>query len=124
MHCERSEGRSAPVNAQVTAPAALRELASPAPQSQERTQQRVWPAGGRVRAQRGAPGRKRQCEDDHLETRIFVGKAGARKHEDGMDCIQRFGKQVLPEFKERHKEHEKWRAEQLRDVEYPINSSI
>ena len=66
----------------------------------------------------------RKYEDAHLDTMIFVAQSGARKHEDVMDSIQLFGKEVLPEFKERHKEHQKWRAEQLRDVEFPINSSI
>ena len=66
----------------------------------------------------------RKYEDAHLDTMIFVAQSGARKHEDVMDSLQRFGTEVLPEFKERHKEHQKWRAEQLRDVEYPINSSI
>ena len=66
----------------------------------------------------------RKYEDAHLDTMIFVAQSGARKHEDVMDSIQRFGTEVLPEFKERHKEHQKWRAEQLRGVEFPINSSI
>ena len=63
-------------------------------------------------------------EAAHLDTMIFVAQSGARKHEDVMESIERFGKQVLPEFKERHKEHQKWREEQLQGVEYPINSSI
>jgi hypothetical protein len=31
---------------------------------------------------------------------------------------------VLPEFKERHHLHQKWRDEQLAGVEYEVNSSI
>ena len=63
-------------------------------------------------------------EAAHLDTMIFVAQSGARKHEDIMESLQLFGTQVLPEFKERPKQHQKWRAEQLQGVEYPINSSI
>jgi alkanesulfonate monooxygenase SsuD/methylene tetrahydromethanopterin reductase-like flavin-dependent oxidoreductase (luciferase family) len=66
----------------------------------------------------------RKYEAAHLDTMIFVAQSGARKHEDVMESIQRFGTQVLPEFKERHKEHQRWRDEQLAGVEYEINSSI
>ncbi len=55
---------------------------------------------------------------------IFVAQSGNRKHEDIMESIEMFGKQVLPEFKERHKEHQKWRDGQLAGVDFEINSSI
>ncbi len=55
---------------------------------------------------------------------IFVAQCGARKHEDVMDSIYRTGTKVIPEFKERHDQHQKWRAQQLEGVEYPVNSSI
>jgi hypothetical protein len=41
-----------------------------------------------------------------------------------MDSIYRTGTKVIPEFKERHAEHQKWREEQLAGLEYPVNSSI
>lgn len=64
-------------------------------------------------------------EEQHLDTVIFVAQAGDRKHEHIMESIERFGKQVLPDFKERHETiHRKWRNEQLAGVEHPINSSI
>jgi alkanesulfonate monooxygenase SsuD/methylene tetrahydromethanopterin reductase-like flavin-dependent oxidoreductase (luciferase family) len=63
-------------------------------------------------------------EAAHLDTMIFVAQSGARKHEDVMESIERFGKQVLPEFKERHREHQAWRGEQLAGIDYEINSSI
>jgi len=66
----------------------------------------------------------RKYEAAHLDTMIFVAQSGARKHEDVMDSIQRFGTQVLPEFKERHHLHQRWREEQLAGVEYEVNSSI
>jgi hypothetical protein len=55
---------------------------------------------------------------------IFVAQSGARTHEDVMASIELFGTQVLPEFQERHKEHQAWRAQQLAGLEYEINSSI
>jgi alkanesulfonate monooxygenase SsuD/methylene tetrahydromethanopterin reductase-like flavin-dependent oxidoreductase (luciferase family) len=63
-------------------------------------------------------------EAAHLDTMIFVAQSGARKHEDVMDSIHRFGTKVLPEFKERHHLHQRWRDEQLAGIDYPINSSI
>ena len=64
-------------------------------------------------------------EEQHLDTVIFVAQAGDRKHEHIMESIERFGKQVLPDFKERHETiHRKWREQQLAGVEHPINSSI
>ena len=63
-------------------------------------------------------------EAAHLDLMIFVAQSGARKHEDVMDFLHRFGTKVLPEFKDRHEQHQQWRAEQLRGVEFPINSSI
>ena len=55
---------------------------------------------------------------------IFVAQCGARKHEDVMESIHRTGTKVIPEFKERHEQHQNWRAQQLEGVEYPVNSSI
>jgi alkanesulfonate monooxygenase SsuD/methylene tetrahydromethanopterin reductase-like flavin-dependent oxidoreductase (luciferase family) len=66
----------------------------------------------------------RKYEDAHQDLMIFVAQSGARTHEDIMDSLYRFGKEVLPEFKERHPQHQKWREEQLQGVEYPVNSSI
>lgn len=67
----------------------------------------------------------RQYEEQHLDLMIFVAQCGDRKHEHIMESIERFGRELLPEFKERHeREHKPWRAEQLKGVEYPINSSV
>jgi len=63
-------------------------------------------------------------EESHLDMMIFVAQCGARKHEDVMDSIYRVGTKVLPEFNERHEEHQRWREEQLAGVDFPINSSI
>jgi hypothetical protein len=56
---------------------------------------------------------------------IFVAQCGDRKHEHIMESIERFGKELLPEFKERHTTQQRpWRADQLKGVDFPINSSI
>ncbi len=64
-------------------------------------------------------------EDNHLDALILVAQCGDRKHEHIMESIERFGKNVLPEFKERHEaEHKPWREKQLAGVDYAVNSSI
>lgn len=64
-------------------------------------------------------------EENHLDVMIFVAQCGDRKHEHIMESIELFGKEILPEFKERHeKDHVKWREKQLQGVEFPVNSSV
>ncbi|HXQ45951.1 MAG TPA: LLM class flavin-dependent oxidoreductase [Caulobacteraceae bacterium] len=64
-------------------------------------------------------------EEQHLDVMIFVAQCGDRKHEDIMESIEAFGKNLLPEFKERHeREHRAWRADQLKGVDAAINSSV
>ncbi len=64
-------------------------------------------------------------EDQNLDVMIFVAQCGDRKHEDIMESIERFGKELLPEFKERHEtKHKAWRADQLKGVDAAINSSV
>ncbi len=77
----------------------------------------------------GTPDRVRETlktyEDNHLDVMIFVAQCGDREHDHIMESIELFGKELLPEFKERHEaEHGKWRAEQLAGIDYPVNSSI
>jgi alkanesulfonate monooxygenase SsuD/methylene tetrahydromethanopterin reductase-like flavin-dependent oxidoreductase (luciferase family) len=66
----------------------------------------------------------RNYEESHLDLMIFVAQCGARSHEDIMDSIYRTGTKVIPEFKERHEKHQKWRAAQLAGVDHEVNSSI
>ena len=64
-------------------------------------------------------------EENNLDVMIFVAQCGDRKHEHIMESIELFGKEILPEFKERHEtKHKAWREEQLSTVDFPINSSI
>ena len=56
---------------------------------------------------------------------LFIAQAGSRKHEDIMESIELFGKEVLPDFKERHEtEHRPWRERQLQTFQFDVNSSI
>ncbi len=41
-----------------------------------------------------------------------------------MESLELFAKEVMPEFKERHREHQKWREQQLDGVKFPVNSTI
>ena len=64
-------------------------------------------------------------EAQHLDVMIFVAQCGDRKHEHIMESIEAFGKHMLPEFKDRHeRDQRQWRAEQLRGIDFPINSSV
>ncbi len=83
----------------------------------------------RARAAVGTPAQIRdfakQYEDAHQDVMLLIAQAGSRKHEDIMASIELFGREVLPEFKERHEtEHRPWRARQLDGFEFPVNSSI
>ena len=67
----------------------------------------------------------KRYEDNHLDVMVLVAQCGDRKHEHIMESIERFGTEVLPEFKERHEaEHRPWREKQLAGVDLPVNSSI
>jgi alkanesulfonate monooxygenase SsuD/methylene tetrahydromethanopterin reductase-like flavin-dependent oxidoreductase (luciferase family) len=64
-------------------------------------------------------------EAQHLDVMIFVAQCGDRKHEHIMESIETFGKELLPEFKERHERvHRPWRDDQLKGVNALVNSSI
>lgn len=69
-------------------------------------------------------GNLKQYEDAHLDLQLFFVQCGDRKHEDIMDSLHLFGTTVLPEFKERHEQHRRWREQQLDGVKFAVNSSI
>jgi len=66
----------------------------------------------------------RQYEEANLDVMVLIAQAGDRKHNDIVKSLKLFAKEVMPEFKERHKAHQKWRQEQLQGVPYLVNSSI
>jgi hypothetical protein len=55
---------------------------------------------------------------------LFVLQCGDRKHEHIMESLELFAKDVMPEFKERHREQQRWREQQLDGVAFPVNSTI
>jgi alkanesulfonate monooxygenase SsuD/methylene tetrahydromethanopterin reductase-like flavin-dependent oxidoreductase (luciferase family) len=69
-------------------------------------------------------GNLRAYEQAHMDAVLFFVQCGPRQHEHIMESMELFGRTVLPEFVERHPEHQKWRAEQLEGVRFPVNSSI
>ncbi len=66
----------------------------------------------------------RKYEDAHVDALLFFTQCGDRKHEDIMESLELFAREVMPEFKDRHGEHQKWREQQLDGVKFPVNSSI
>ena len=64
-------------------------------------------------------------EAAHVDMMSFGIFGGNRKFEHVMEAVERFGKNVMPEFLERHETtHKKWREQQLDGVEFQVNSSI
>ena len=63
-------------------------------------------------------------EAAHVDALLFLSQCGDRRHEDIMESLELFAKEVMPEFKERHHLQQRWRDQQLDGVTLPINSSI
>ncbi len=94
---------------------------------EDEVQRGLWRAarrGGSIGTANFIRDSMKKYEANHLDVMVFVAQAGNRKHEDIMESIDIFGRQVLPEFKDRHEQHRRWRAQQLQGLEFPVNSSI
>ncbi len=76
----------------------------------------------------GSPGyirdNLRRYEEANVDMLMFIVQCGDRKHEDIMESLELFAREVMPEFKERHHLQQKWREQQLDGVDFPVNSSI
>ena len=94
---------------------------------EDETQRTLFRAGQRGRFI-GGPDYVREnlrlYEEAHLDLLLFFLQCGDRKHEHIMESLELFAQQVMPEFQERHEQHQKWREQQLDGVKHPINSSI
>ena len=66
----------------------------------------------------------REYKDAHIDTVVFIAQSGDRPHEDIMDLMELFAKEVMPEFEEHHHLHQRWQGQQLRGVTHTVNSSI
>ncbi len=56
----------------------------------------------------------RKFESSHIDQVILLNQAGKTKHEDIYSSLEMFAKDVMPEFKGRHKEHERWKEKVLK----------
>jgi alkanesulfonate monooxygenase SsuD/methylene tetrahydromethanopterin reductase-like flavin-dependent oxidoreductase (luciferase family) len=66
----------------------------------------------------------RRYEQAHLDVLLFFSQCGDRRHDDIMASLELFAREVMPEFKERHVEQQRWREQQLDGVALPVVSSI
>jgi alkanesulfonate monooxygenase SsuD/methylene tetrahydromethanopterin reductase-like flavin-dependent oxidoreductase (luciferase family) len=66
----------------------------------------------------------RRYEAAHMDGVFFLVQVGNRSSERIMESMELFAREVLPEFKDRHHLHQKWREQQLDGVKFPVNSSI
>ena len=66
----------------------------------------------------------RAYEKAHVDVLLFLSQCGDRRHEDIMESLELFATEVMPEFKERHHLHQRWREEQLDGVVHPIHSTV
>ncbi|MGH2364459.1 MAG: LLM class flavin-dependent oxidoreductase [Chloroflexota bacterium] len=63
-------------------------------------------------------------EAAHMDAVFFLAQVGNRRHEQILESMELFAREVMPEFKERHHLHQKWREQQLDGVQFPVNSTI
>jgi alkanesulfonate monooxygenase SsuD/methylene tetrahydromethanopterin reductase-like flavin-dependent oxidoreductase (luciferase family) len=66
----------------------------------------------------------RKYEAAHIDLLLFIAQCGNRRHEDIMASLELFAKDVMPEFQQRHQQHQKWREQQLDGVAFPVNATI
>jgi len=74
----------------------------------------VTESGGCIGSPKTIRERLLAYEDAGIDQIIFVAQAGATKHGDIMSSLRLFASELLPEFKERDREHQKRREEWLR----------
>lgn len=66
----------------------------------------------------------RALEATHVDGFLLNQHFGETSHEHIMESLELFATEVMPEFQERHAEHEVWRKEQLSGIDHPIVSSL
>ena len=72
-------------------------------------------AGGCIGSPKTIRDRLLAYEEAGIDQIIFVAQAGATKHEDIVSSLRLFARELLPEFKERDREHQKLRESWLRE---------
>lgn len=66
----------------------------------------------------------RAIEATNVDVVNFVVTTGATEHEHIVETMELMAREVLPEFRERHGEHERWRAAQLDGCRHAINATV
>ena len=66
----------------------------------------------------------RQIEATHADGLLINHKFGWTTHEHQMESLEIWGKQILPEFREREPQHQAWRQAQLEAIDLPVVSSV
>ena len=97
------------------------------PEPANEGQRQLWRAaqrGGCVGSPAYVRDTIRRYEEANLDLMLFPCQVGARRHEDIMRSLELFGREVMPEFQERHRRHEAWRRRQLDGVRHPVNATI
>jgi alkanesulfonate monooxygenase SsuD/methylene tetrahydromethanopterin reductase-like flavin-dependent oxidoreductase (luciferase family) len=102
-----------------------REVAEPEPDDEtNRTLFRAGRRGNFIGSPEYVRENLRKYEEAHIDIMNFSVAMPFRRHEHVMETIELFAKEVMPEFKERHHLHQRWREQQLDGVKHPVNSSI
>jgi alkanesulfonate monooxygenase SsuD/methylene tetrahydromethanopterin reductase-like flavin-dependent oxidoreductase (luciferase family) len=68
--------------------------------------------------------RLRGIEETNLDVVTFIQSFGLSEHEHIMESYELLAREVFPEFRERHAEHEAWRNERLARFRHLVQSAI
>ena len=66
--------------------------------------------------------RLKAFEDTNVDAVIFT--TGAASHKHLVESMELVAAEVLPDFRDRQKQHDAWRAEQLRDCPHLVNATV
>ncbi|WP_416889407.1 LLM class flavin-dependent oxidoreductase [Microbacterium sp.] len=66
----------------------------------------------------------RQIEATHADGLLLNQDFGYTSHEHQMESIELWATEVIPEFRERHHEHEEWRRQQIEEIGLPVVTSL
>jgi alkanesulfonate monooxygenase SsuD/methylene tetrahydromethanopterin reductase-like flavin-dependent oxidoreductase (luciferase family) len=66
----------------------------------------------------------RAIEATHADGLLLNQQFGHTRHEHLMESLEIWATQVIPEFRERHAEHQAWRKQQLDGLDLPVVTSL
>jgi hypothetical protein len=70
-------------------------------------------AGGLIGSPETIAAKLRKFEASHVAQVILLNQAGRNTHDDICSSLELFAAEVMPEFVERHGEHEAWKQQVL-----------